>query len=149
MIGKASLAPDHIPVSKYDLLVVGIPIPLPFTAISGIEEEIENVELPDRTTATGGRSRPVEFTVTLPMHEDAAYLAMEEWYLEGKDRVAPTYKRPATLLVHHLSNPVPRSFLLIGCWCSRRGLPELAADNDGEMATVEYTIRADSISPGT
>ena len=50
---KGSIQADHIPVNKYEFLVVGIP-GLVFTEISGLEQETESVVLPDRTTASGG-----------------------------------------------------------------------------------------------
>jgi len=149
MLGKASLEPDHLPVSRFDLLVVGLAVPIHFVTLSGIEEEGEVVELPDRTKATGGRTRAVEFTASIPLHHTAEYLALEQWYAAAHDKVSPDYKRAATLLIWNLSQGLPRSFLLEGVWISRRALPDLDANNDGEMAVVEYTFQADNIAIGT
>jgi len=148
MLGKGQIQPNHLPVSKFDMLITGIPIPLHFVTLSGIEEETDMVELPDRTRASGGRTKPVEFTASIPLHHTAEFLALEELALEAVTGVA-TYKRPASLLIHKLDGGVPRSFLLEGLWVQRRRLPDLDANNDGEMATVEYTFQADSIVPGT
>ena len=98
---KGDVQPDHIPVNKYQLIVVGLP-PLYFHQISGIEEELERTTLPDRTSASGGNTGPVEFTVMHPMHHAIEEAALEAWFQEGQDPVSPTYKKPATLI--HLSN---------------------------------------------
>jgi hypothetical protein len=59
---KGAIAPDHIPVNKYQLLVAGV-IPLTITEVSGIEDELQTTELPDRTVASGGNRGPSEVEI--------------------------------------------------------------------------------------
>jgi len=143
---KSVLQPDHIPVNKYELLVLGLPS-LMFTEISGIEEELQVVELPDRTVASGGNTGPVEFTAMLPMHHLAEQAAMELWYSESQDDVSPLYKKAATLIHKSISGQVLRTYSLVNIFPSKRGLPDLEMANEGEMAQVEWTFRADDILP--
>ena len=64
---KGVINPDHIPVNKWQLIVVGLP-PLTITEQSGIEDELETTELPDRTIASGGNRKSAEFTIMIPTH---------------------------------------------------------------------------------
>lgn len=143
---KSVLLPDHVQVNKYQLLVAGLP-PLLFTMVSSIEEELDTVELPDRTTASGGRSKPVEFEVTQPMHHTLERLAMEAWYTgETTDPVLPSYKKVGTLLSFSQSNLIQVSYMLIGLYPFKRTLPDFELENDGEMATIVWGMKADEVT---
>lgn len=141
---KAVLLPDIIQVNKYQLMVLGMP-PFTFTAISGIEEELDVNELPDRTVATGGRTKPVEFDVTQPEHHTLERLAMEAWFSECKDPVLPTHKKVGTLLQFSQTNIVQVGYMLMGLFPSKRALPDLEMENEGEMGTIVWTMRADEL----
>ena len=94
---KGAIKPNHIPTSNFDLIVAGF-IPLTITRMDGIEEELETVDLPDRTVASGGHTKPVEFMIAIPMHHRVEQAAMEAWYRQSKDPVDAAYKKAATLL---------------------------------------------------
>ena len=141
---KSVLLPDIVQVNKYQLLIVGMP-PMTFTAISGIEEELDTVELPDRTVASGGRTKPVEFDVTQPAHHIIERLAMESWFSMCKDPVLPLHKRVATLLLFSQTNLMQVSYMLMGLFPSKRGLPDLEMENEGEMGTLVWTMKADEM----
>ena len=143
---KGSIQADHIPVNKYEILVAGLP-GLIFTEISGLEQETENVVLPDRTTASGGDSQPVEFTAMQPMHHKAEVKVMEAWYTEGRDPVSPTYKKPVTLIHKSISGAVLATYFITGCWVSKMKLPDLEQANEGEMAQIEWTFKGDFVPP--
>lgn len=143
---KGTLQTPHIPQNKYELTVIGLP-PLVFTAISGIEEEVEEVILPDRTAASAGESAPVEFTVTQPMHHALEVAAMEAWYQEGKDPVSPNYKKSGTLIHFNIEGAAVMSWTLIGMWVKRRATSDLEMESTGDMATIERTCRADQVIP--
>ena len=145
---KGTINPDHIPSNKYQLIVVGLP-PILFTAISGIEEEIDVVDLPDRTRASGGNTQPVEFTAMQPMHHTVEYLVMEAWFEENKDPISITAKKLATLVHQSGRGTTIRSYTITGLWPSKRKLPDLDFENEGEMAQVEWTLQADSLLPIT
>ena len=145
---KGVILPDHAQVNKYQLTVVGLP-PLLFTAISGIEEELDSVDLPDRTAQSGGRVKSVEFELTQPMHHNVERAAMELWYTECHDPVSPTHKKTGTLSLFSQTLLNQPSWLLAGLWPFKRGLPDLDLDNEGEMATIVWTMKADELTPLT
>lgn len=144
---KGSIQPNHIPVNKYQMIVVGMPTLTPVT-ISGIEEELNTVELPDRTTASGGNTNHVEFTMAIPAHHSVEIAAMEAWYRESQDPVTPTYKKQASLLLESVGLTGPtRTFNLINCYPFKRKLPDLEMKNDGDMAVYEWSMKCDQILP--
>lgn len=145
---KGAIQPDHMPINSFELIVLGILTnSLTVTEMSGIEEELEAVDLPDRTKASGGNKKATESTFKIPMHHLVENVACEAWYLEGQHPVAPTYKKVGTLVHKSISNGTVRSYSLVGVWISKRVLPDLEMQNEGEMATVEYTISIDEILP--
>lgn len=143
---KGTIKPDHIPVNKYELLMLGMP-PLTPVEISGLEDELQTTELPDRTRASGGNRGPSEFTIKLPMHHTVEQAAMEIWYRSSQDPVLPTYKLAGTLIHKSISGNSFRTFSLIGVFPTKRVNPDLEMSNEGEMATVEWTLSVDDILP--
>lgn len=143
---KGEIRPDHMPQNKYTLSIAGI-IPLTATEISGLEDELETVELPDRTMASGGNRGTSEIEVTMPMHHTLERAAMEVWFREGQDPVLPTYKKPVTLIHHSLSGESNATYTLLGVFPTKRVLPDLAKSNEGEMASIVWTLSVDDIVP--
>lgn len=143
---KGQIEPDHMPVNKYELRVIGLADLAPLT-ISGIEEELQRVDMPDRTKASGGQRNPTEFDMTIPLHHAIAHAAMELWFKESSDPVLPTYKKMCTLLFPSSSGNVTRIFMLQGAFPCKRALPELDKSNDGELSMVTWTISVDNIIP--
>lgn len=143
---KGKIQANHIPLNKYKLLVIGLPGLTP-TSVSGIEEELDVVTLPDRTQASGGNTKPGEFTIKLPMHHLVEQSAMEAWYKESQDPVSPTYKKPGTLIYTSIGDTTLKSYTLVGLFPSKRKLPDAEMTNEGEMAEVEWTLKYDDILP--
>jgi hypothetical protein len=143
---KGALQGDHIPLNKYQLIVLGMP-ELTFTEIGGLEEELETVDLPDRTVASGGQTKPVEFTAMLPAHHMVQQAAMELWFKEGQDPVLSTYKKTGTLMLKSISGNTIRTYSLLGLFVSKRATPDLEMANEGEMAGIEWTFKADQMLP--
>ena len=143
---KGLIDPDHIPVNKYELAVVGLPT-IQFTSLSGMEIDVGTIELPDRTKASGGQLNTSQLTVQVPMHHTAQIAAMELWFQGGQDPIVITYKKACTLTHLSGSGEIKRAYSMLGTWISKRKLPDLAFDNAGEMSVVEYTLEVDSIIP--
>lgn len=143
---RGVLQPDHIPVNKYSLLIATLP-EMVVTEVSGLEDELETTDLPDRTRATGGNRGPTEFTLMMPMHHEADQLVMEAWYREAQDPVSPTYKKTGTLVMTSISGARVRPWGLTGVFPTKRVLPDLEMANEGEMAVVEWTMSADDVEP--
>jgi hypothetical protein len=143
---KGAILPDHMPINKYQLLVLGL-VPLTATEISGIEDELETTEMPDRTVASNGTRKATEFSIMMPMHHAIEQAAMELWFRESQDPIVPTHKKTVTLVHQSVSGALDKSFTLIGVFPKKRALPDLEMANEGEMATVEWTMSCDDIIP--
>jgi len=143
---KGDIKEDHIPINKYQLIVLGLP-PLTPTALGGIEEELITSELPDRTVASGGDTSPTEFDVTLPQHHLVEQAAMEAWFVESQSPVTPGYKKVGTLITKSISDSVVVSHSLLGLFPKKRVLPEGDMANEGELAVVVWTLSLDKVLP--
>jgi hypothetical protein len=141
---KGVLQPDHIPLNKYELRVRDLP-PITFITISGWEEELEDVDLPDRTAASGGNTKPIEFTATIPLHHVIEVQAMEAWFQMSQDPVSPNYKKTGTLVLSSISGLVRKTILLIGMFPCKRKTGDLEMANEGELHVVEWTFRGDDV----
>ena len=139
----STIKPDHMPVNKYSLDVPGLGTNLTFVTVGSLEQELDTVDLPDRTAASGGRRKSLEFDVALPLHHNLEVLAMESWLAEGEDPVSPLYKKVGILTMYSLSRLGTKAYQLGGLFPSKRSTPELDMDNDGELATITFTMKAD------
>ena len=143
---KGVIDPDHMPINNFQLSFLGI-VDLTPTEVGGLEDELQTTDLPDRTRASGGNRGPSELTIMLPMHHTVEQAAMEVWYRESQDPVLPTHKKVGTLRHSSISGQNNRSFTLNGAFPTKRVLPDLELENEGEMAGVEWTISVDDIIP--
>lgn len=143
---KGTIAPDHIPRNKYKLLVQGLP-PITWTSVGSLEEELETVDIPDRTAASGGNTKPVEFNVKHPTHHPAERIAMENWFVEGQDPVSPQYKKIGTLIKTSISGLQSVTYILQGLFVCKRVTSELEMANEGELDELEWTMKCDQIFP--
>lgn len=144
MVMKGAVQAGHIPVNNYELLIVGMP-PILFTEISGLEQETEAVNLPDRTVASGGNEKPTEFTAQMFEHHTVELAALEIWRREGIDPVTPTYKKVGTLIKRNIHGEIKSTRTLIGLWIKKRSDSDLELSNEGEPAMVEWTFSTDKI----
>lgn len=140
------IKPDHIATNKYQLLVLGLP-PLVCVEVSGLEDEINTTELPDKTVASGGQHSASEFSIMIPEHHLVEQAAMELWFTESTDPVLPTYKKAATLITFSISGLTTVTKSLIGVFPKKRVLPDREMTNEGEIALVEWALNVDKILP--
>lgn len=143
---KGNIKPDHIPVSKYKLIVPGFP-ELVCTELSGLEDEIVTNEMPDRTVVSGGQHTASEFTIMIPDHHRVEQAAMEVWFVESTDPVSPSYKKVASLIAMSISDSIIVTRTLIGVFPKKRKLWDGEMANEGEVALVEWTLNVDQILP--
>lgn len=143
---KGVLDPDHIAVNNYQFLVLGL-LPLTPTEIGGMDDELETTDLPDRTRASGGNRKASEITIMLPAHHTVEQAGMELWLRESQDPVLPTYKKTVTLVMTSISGNNSRSWTLVGVFPTKRSTPDLEMENEGELATIEWTLSVDDIIP--
>lgn len=141
---KGKIKPDPVLINKYELRVVGM-LPLVFTEISGLEDELELTELPDRTVASTGERKPGTFTAMQPSHHTAEIVAMEVWFRESQDPVSPTYKKPITITRYGSRTKIVRTVL--GVFPCKRKDPDLDMSDEGTMDQIEWTFSFDDIVP--
>jgi len=144
MVLKGAVLPNHIPVNNYELQVAGLPAIL-FTELSGLEEETEAVDMPDRTQVSGGNSKPVEFTGMSFEHHTVELAALEAWRREAIGNVTATYKKVGTLIKRGIDGNVITTRTLIGLWVKKRKDADLDLANEGEPAMVEWTFSTDKV----
>lgn len=145
---KGRIDEDHIPINRFQMFVIGTIAPF-FTAVSltGMEEELEVEELPDRTVSSMGRTGPVEFSMSIPMHHRQEQAAMELWFQESRDPILPTYKKPAVLSHTSISGANTVSYVFLDLFPFKRSLPSLEMGSDGEMAVVTWHFKAGVVVP--
>jgi len=143
---KGAIQPDHIPKNKYKLKVVGLP-EITFTFVGSLEEELEKVDMPDRTAASGGNTKSTEFNVRHPTHHIAERIAMENWFTEGQDPVSPTYKKVGTLTKISISGTAIASYTLQNLFVWKRVTSDLEMENEGELDEIEWSMSVDQIFP--
>ena len=143
---KGTIKDDHIPVNKFELRVLGLP-PIVFTTVSGLGEELNVVDLPDRSVASGGHTGPVEFTARHPMHHEVEEAALEAWFQACQDPVSPLYRKPGHLKVASNTGNISKIYPLIQLFPSQRTLPDFEMENEGDMAESEWTFRATDMLP--
>lgn len=141
---KRKIQSDHMPVNNYEMVVPGLP-PILFTKIDGLDEELEHTDLPDRTTASGGNTKVVEFTAHQLLHHTAEVAAIERWYNSSKHPVQFGYKKNITLMYFSISDTRWRTYSLMGAFPTKRKLPNLEMNNEGDAAICEWTFRCDEV----
>lgn len=144
---KHVLLPDHIPTNKYALAVAQLGADITFTSVGALEREIDKVELPDRTAASGGRTKPIEFEVKVPAHHLDEIAIMDKWIEDGQDPVDPNYKRTGTLSMISISGLGRYVGTLVGLWAQKDATPELEMNSEGDMAEKTYTMCCDDFLP--
>jgi len=142
MTMKGAVQQNHIPVNNYELKIQGQPVFL-FTKISGLDQETESVDLPDRTVASGGNVKAFEITAESFEHHAVETDALEAWRQEGKDNVTRTYKKTGTLIKRAIDGTVQSSRILTGVWVKKRKDADLDLANEGEPAMIEWTLSVD------
>lgn len=142
---KFTIENDHIPVNQYRLTVVGLP-PITFVSVGSLEQELDCVDLPDRTQASTGRTKPGETEVAVPAHHLSQIAAMRAWYEESREPVSPTYKKVGILSQISGSTLVQQSITITGLFVYKWANPDQEMDNDGEMNNYTYTLKWDEIN---
>lgn len=145
---KGAIQPNHVSKNNFEMQVIGLP-PITFIEVGDIPEQVDKVDLPDRTRASGGTKQAGEFSVMVPSHHDVEVAAMEAWYKEAQDPVAPTYKKSGVLIKKGIDGSVIRTYTFTGLWVSERNMTSVALENEGEMDTIEYLLNFDDIIPTT
>lgn len=145
---KGTIAPDHIPMNKYEVTFIGVLVPnLTITKMSGLESELPAINLPDGTAASGGKTGPGTFDIEIPAHHKLEVAAMELWRQENKEPLTSTAKKIGTLALVSGTGGIRLTRGIVGAWPSKLKLPDMDMNDDGAMAVVTYTISYDDFTP--
>lgn len=144
---KNTLQENHIQMNKFMAQIAPGVGQILFTNIGEIEEELDMVDLPDRTSRSGGRKKQIEFEVTQPAHHETEVAAMEAWFADCQDPVAPDHLKVMTIVKFDQQDAPRRTLTLNNCTCFKKAESEMDLDNDGEMSTIVWTIKADENLP--
>lgn len=142
---KGTVRPDHVPQNKFKLSFPGLP-PILFLDVDGLEHELETVDLPDRTKASGGQIKAFDFTATVMHHHDIERKALEQWHKQSQEPVAANYKKTGTLTRFSLTG-VPRSYRLVGVFPKKDMPSNLAMKNEGDAVEDKWTFCCDEMKP--
>lgn len=142
---KQVLLPDHIAVNNFELIAIGAP-PLRFITSDGLEEELDTTDLPDRTRASGGATKAIEWAMTHPKHHTVEDAFLEAWFTEAK-LALPTYKKAVTLLIKSISSLNVRSYNIIDVFPMKRKTADLDINNEGDLNVTEWTFSGDLVIP--
>lgn len=143
---KGVIDHDHIATNKYKLMILGLPTLLPIT-MTGMEDELETFEMPDKTVVSAGNRKSTEFEIGILLHHTVEMAAMEIWFKEGQDPVSPSYKKAGTAIYPSISDNLARTYALIGAQCTKRKLPDVDMAAEGDVAIAMWTIKVDDIEP--
>ena len=139
---RAKLKPEKILNNDFDLLIPGVP-PLVVLGVTGLEDELDTAEMPDRTKVSGGRRKPFEIEVKLAEHHVEEMLAMNTWYTQSEVRL-PGYKRVGTLIKTSESGFLSAKYTLLGIFPTKRSDSDLDFNSEGELSEITWTISVDS-----
>lgn len=142
---RGKIKNNHIPLNSFELIVAGLPA-ITIVTTDDIEQMITAVTMPDGTIRSGGKTEPVEFTFTIPMHHDVEQAAMEYWKKLAEGPVGSTYLKAASL-IYYRNEGGPKSYTFSNMWVSGRTIPGGDMGNEGEMAVVTFAVKADYVSP--
>ena len=144
MVMKGAVKANHIPKNNFELIIVGIP-PILVTEFSGLEQETESVDMPDRTVASGGNVKATEHDIKTFEHHLVETAAMELWRREGIDPVSPLYKKGGTLVKRALDGSIASVRILQGVWIKKRTDADLELANEGEPTMITWALSIDKI----
>lgn len=141
---KGLIKDNHIPTNSYELRVIGMP-PLVFTKVSGLEQTVDTVDLPDRTRASGGTVKAGTFTADHPMHHTVEFQALEKWLTSAKEPVQPGYKKAGTLVFKNNEGKATRTATITGMFPQAFKTPDLDMKGEPEEADAQWTFSFDDL----
>ena len=141
---KGKILKDVISGNNFVLLVGAKAILC--TNISSIEETLQTIDLPDGTTASGGRTEVSEFSITVPAHHEVDVAFMDHWMRNGKSPVVPGAYRTVVVKGNANSGGPGRTDTCFGTHVVGRSSSEYSMEDGGtSMTTIEYTLRCDNV----
>lgn len=142
---RGTIKNNHVPLNSFELIVAGMP-QVTVVTTDDIEQMITAVTMPDGTIRSGGKTEPVEFTISVPMHHDVEQAALEAWKKLAEGPVSSSYLKAGSL-VFYKNDGTPKSYSFTNMWLSGRTIPGADMGNEGDMAAVTFMVKADYVLP--
>jgi len=117
-----------------------------FTSISGLEQEIDAAESPDRTAHSTGIAKNVTLTVKCASHDDASISAMYEWYDECWGNVSEGYKKTGTLAFEDNRGIARKVYYLEGAWLKKFADDEAQMEESSKIHETEFSVSVDIVT---
>ena len=137
---KRTIRADHMPVNNYRLNVTNM-IPIVFISVEGLDEELETVDLPDRTARSGGNTKAGSFTAKIMLHHTNEVAALERWYKDSQHPVKPDYLKNATLTFWSLTDQKSKTYALTDVFPHKRAISNADMNDEGKPAEATWTFR--------
>lgn len=140
---KGVIPKDIIAANKFTVAVDNVEILA--VSVSGPDESLQTVELPDGTAASGGRTDPSESTIVIPQHATEAKLFMDTWWNSCKDPVQPTAYKNVTVIGTSSTGAQSATDTWIGAFIKGRKSAEYSLEDGTTMTVLEYSVSIDDV----
>jgi hypothetical protein len=143
---KGVLKVNREQVNKYQLTIQPGVGAIVLVSIGGLEQELDSTALPDGTVRSGGRGKPGETDIVQPAHHKLEVLAMELWWSLCKNTL-PGYLKLGTLVYFNEYGLPGSKYTLPNIWIKKRKSSDMDLGNEGDMATLTWSISYDDVIP--
>ena len=113
---------------------------------SGLEQEIDQIELPDGRIVSGQKVKAQEMTIMVAAHMTREVTFFDQWMEQARGpRVPRTAYRTVTIVGKSNTKTRRNREILRQCWVCKRSNPDLNLDTGStEMTKIEYTLKVNS-----
>lgn len=139
---KGVIAPDEFSIGKAKLLIAGVPV-IVLTSMKGIKSDTESADLPDGTSVSGGRTKPADFTITVPAHHTSDVAFLEKLRAKALDPIQPDYKQDWTILFFSKTGMKFKGWNIKDCWVAGENIPDEDLSKPADMAEIEFSVKFD------
>jgi len=134
---KGQVLAGAAPRSKFRVSILGLP-PFYATKFTGLESELETVELADRTMQSAGNTKASTADVAGYVHHAIEAAAWDAWWVQSQAG-APGYKRGAVVEVLGPSDVPVAIYALAGVFPTKWSLGDLDKTST-EATEITYSL---------
>lgn len=139
---KGEVLAGAAPRSKFHLLVTGLP-PFYATKLTGLESELEVLELSDRTRQSAGFTKASNADVSGYVHHVVEAAAFDAWWVQSQAG-GVGYKRAATLEMLGPDEIPVAIYALAGVFPTKWAMGDLDRTAT-EAVEITYSLSVDSV----
>lgn len=139
---KGEILPGAAPRSKFRVIFAGLP-PFYASKFTGLESELEVLELPDRTRQSAGNTKASTADVAGMVHHTIEAAAWDGWWVQSQAGVAG-YKRAGTVEVLGPDDVPVAFYALAGVFPTKWMLGDLDKTST-DSVEITYSLSVDSV----